>query len=118
MGYIRLIDQDVVDLTNLHRQILYDTSSIGYPKVEVAYKRLKALNPHLEFDPLPLTISEETADEAVKGVDVVIDGLDRFAPRREINKACIERGGALCVQWCPRNVRECEHGHTWEKRLP
>ena len=92
VGYIRLIDQDVVDITNLHRQILYDTESIGYPKVEVAQKRLKALNPNLKFDLLPLTVTEETADEVVKGVDVVIDGLDRFAPRRAINKACIEHG--------------------------
>jgi adenylyltransferase/sulfurtransferase len=101
VGYIRLIDQDVVDITNLHRQILYDTESLGYPKVEVAQKRLKALNPNVEIDPLPLTINEETADKAVNGVDVVIDGLDRFAPRRAINRACIKHdipyiyGGAL-----------------------
>jgi adenylyltransferase/sulfurtransferase len=90
VGYLRLIDQDVVDITNLHRQILYDTDSLGYPKVEVAQKRLKALNPNVEIDPLPLTINEETADEAVKDVDVVIDGLDRFAPRYAINKACVK----------------------------
>ena len=61
VGYIRLIDQDVVDITNLHRQILYDTESIGYPKVEIAQKRLKALNPNVKIDALPLTINEETA---------------------------------------------------------
>jgi adenylyltransferase/sulfurtransferase len=92
VGYIRLIDQDVVDITNLHRQILYDTESLGYPKVEVAQTRLKALNPNVEIDPLPLTINEETADKAVKGVDVVIDGLDRFGPRRAINRACVKYG--------------------------
>jgi adenylyltransferase/sulfurtransferase len=92
VGYIRLIDQDVVDITNLHRQILYDTESLGYPKVEVAQTRLKALNPNVEIDPLPLTINEETADKAVKGVDVVIDGLDRFGPRRAINRACVKHG--------------------------
>ena len=101
VGYLKLIDQDVVDITNLHRQILYDTQSLGYPKVEIAQKRLKALNPNLEIESLPLTINEETADEAVKDVDVVIDGLDRFAPRYAINKACIKYdvpyvyGGAL-----------------------
>lgn len=92
VGYIRLIDQDVVDITNLHRQILYDTESLGYPKVEAAQKRLLALNPNVEVEPLPLTINEETAVEAVKGVDVVIDGLDHFAPRYAINKACVEQG--------------------------
>lgn len=90
VGYIRLIDQDVVDITNLHRQILYDTDSLGYPKVEIAQKRLNALNPNVEIEPFPLTINEETADKAVKDVDVVIDGLDRFGPRRAINRACIK----------------------------
>ena len=92
VGYIRLIDQDVVDITNLHRQILYDTESLGYPKVEAAQKRLQALNPNVEVEPLPLTINEETAVEAVKGVDLVIDGLDHFAPRYAVNKACIDLG--------------------------
>ena len=92
VGYIRLIDQDVVDLTNLHRQILYDTESLGFPKVEVAQKRLKSLNPNIEIESLPLTVNEETADKVVRGVDVVIDGLDRFAPRRAINQACIAQG--------------------------
>lgn len=92
VGFIRLIDQDVVDITNLHRQILYDTHSIGYPKVEVAQKRLKALNPNVEIEALPLTLNEETANEAVKDVDVVIDGLDNFTTRYAINKACIKQG--------------------------
>ncbi len=92
IGYIRLIDQDVIDITNLHRQILYDTDSLGYPKVEIAQKRLKTLNPHIEIDPLTLTVNEETAEEAVKDVDVVIDGLDRFTPRYAINKACVKHG--------------------------
>lgn len=101
VGYIRLIDQDVVDLTNLHRQILYDTLVLGYPKVEAAQKKLEALNPNLEIEPLPLTVNEETADQAVKDVDVVIDGLDHFAPRYAINRACVKHeipyvyGGAL-----------------------
>lgn len=90
VGYLRLIDQDVVDITNLHRQILYDTDSLGYPKVEIAQKRLKALNPNVEIDAMPLTVNEETAYDVVKGVDVVIDGLDHFAPRYAINKACVK----------------------------
>jgi adenylyltransferase/sulfurtransferase len=90
VGYLRLIDQDVVDITNLHRQILYDTDSLGYPKVEIAQKRLNALNPHVEIDAIPLTVNEETADDVVKDVDVVLDGLDHFAPRYAINKACVK----------------------------
>jgi adenylyltransferase/sulfurtransferase len=90
IGYLRLIDQDVVDITNLHRQILYDTDSLGYPKVEIAQRRLTALNPHVEIDAIPLTVNEETADDVVKDVDVVLDGLDHFAPRYAINKACVK----------------------------
>jgi adenylyltransferase/sulfurtransferase len=88
VGYIRIIDQDVVDLTNLHRQYLYDTGSLGFPKVEIAQKRLKALNPNVEVEALPLTVTQDSAEEAVKGVDVVVDALDRFAPRYAINAAC------------------------------
>jgi adenylyltransferase/sulfurtransferase len=91
VGYLRLIDQDVVDLTNLHRQFLYDTDSLGYPKVEIAQKRLEALNPHIEVEASPMTVTRETAVDAVRGVDVVVDGLDHFAPRYAINKACVEQ---------------------------
>ena len=131
IGYIRLIDQDVVDITNLHRQILYDTESVGYPKVEIAQKRLKALNPNVEIEALPLTINEETADKAVNGVDVVIDGLDRFGPRKAINRACLKHdipyiyGGALetygnVSTLIPRKTAclECFTGTLSDKGLP
>lgn len=101
IGYIRIIDHDVVDLTNLHRQYLYDTATLGYPKVEVAQKRLKAINPGIEVEALPLTVTQETADDVVKGVDVVVDALDRLDPRYAINEACVRNkipyiyGGAL-----------------------
>jgi adenylyltransferase/sulfurtransferase len=101
VGHLRITDQDVVDLTNLHRQYLYDTGALGYPKVEVAQKRLKALNPDIEIEALPLTVSRDTAEDVVKGVDVVVDALDRFAPRYAINEACVRNkipyvyGGAL-----------------------
>jgi adenylyltransferase/sulfurtransferase len=90
IGSLTLVDQDVVDLTNLHRQILYETSHVGYPKVEIAQKKLHALNPHLNINALPITINESTASSVVKDVDLVIDGLDRLQPRYAINKACNE----------------------------
>jgi len=92
VGYMRLIDQDVVEITNLHRQFLYDTSNLGHPKVEVAEKRLKSLNPNVEFEPIPFTVNQETAEQAVEDVDVVIDGLDHLAPRYAINRACVKKG--------------------------
>ena len=92
VGYLRLVDQDVVERTNLHRQILFDVDALGYPKVEIAQKKLKALNPNVETESLPLTVNEETADDAVKDVDVVVDGLDHLGPRYAINRACVKRG--------------------------
>lgn len=89
VGYLKIIDQDVIDITNLHRQILYDVASLGYPKVEVAEKKLKAINPSIEIEAETLTINRFTANEAVKGVDIVVDGLDRIEPRYAINEACI-----------------------------
>ena len=92
VGHIRLVDQDVVERSNLHRQILFDTDSLGYPKVEVAQRKLKALNPNVETESLPLTVNEETADDVVKDVDVVVDGLDHLGPRYAINRACVKHG--------------------------
>jgi adenylyltransferase/sulfurtransferase len=91
VGHLRLVDQDVVDITNLQRQILYDTSMLGYPKVEAASRKLEAINPDVTLEPLAISINSETADDAVRGVDVVIDGLDRLEPRYDINRACLTR---------------------------
>lgn len=91
-GYIRLVDRDVVKRSNLHRQYLYDVESIGLSKVEVAYEKLRRLNPNVELDPLPISVNELTAEEAVKGVDFVVDGFDRISPRYAINRACVKLG--------------------------
>jgi adenylyltransferase/sulfurtransferase len=88
VGFIRLVDHDTVDITNLHRQFLYDVDSLDHPKVEVARDRLKSLNPNVEVEPIPLSINSHTAKEVVEGVDVVVDGLDRLAPRYALNEAC------------------------------
>lgn len=88
IGYLRLVDHDFVELSNLQRQPLYDTHSLGEPKVEVAERRLRALNPDVEIEALPLAISRSTAEEVVRDVDLVIDGLDRLAPRYALNEAC------------------------------
>ncbi|MBS7654597.1 HesA/MoeB/ThiF family protein [Candidatus Bathyarchaeota archaeon] len=88
VGHIRLVDQDIVELSNLHRQILYGANFVGYPKVEVAAKRLKELNPHIEVEPLPISINADNAEDIVKGMDVIVDGLDRMTPRYAINRAC------------------------------
>lgn len=88
VGHLRLVDYDVVELSNLQRQHLYSVEFIGYPKVEVAAKRLQELNPSIEIEPLPLALNVDNAEDLVKGMDVVVDGLDRMAPRYVLNRAC------------------------------
>ena len=90
VGHLRIVDRDVVELSNLQRQHLYGVKFLGYPKVEVAAQRLKNLNPHIEVEPLPLSLNANNAEDILRGVDVVVDGLDRMSPRYAINRACIK----------------------------
>jgi len=92
MGFLRLVDRDVVELSNLHRQPIYDIGWLGYPKVEAADTRLKKLNPHVRTELLPTSLNEGNAEEIIEGVDVVVDGLDRIGPRYALNRACVKLG--------------------------
>lgn len=92
VGSIRLVDRDVVELSNLHRQQLYTVDSIGFPKVEIATKRLRGLNPFIEITPMPFSIHEGNIHDLIGGADVVVDGLDAVKPRRIINRACQDLG--------------------------
>ena len=92
VGYLRIVDRDVVELTNLHRQHLYGVDDVGYPKVEAAAKRLQNLNPYITIEPLPLSVNQTNAENIVRGMDVVVDGLDSMAARYAINRACTKLG--------------------------
>jgi molybdopterin/thiamine biosynthesis adenylyltransferase len=92
VGHLRIVDRDVVELDNLHRQHLYGIDEVGYPKVEAAAKRLQNLNPYITVEPLPLSINEANAEDIVEGMDVVVDGLDSMAARYAINRACVKLG--------------------------
>jgi len=92
VGHLRLVDQDVVELSNLHRQLLYGAKYVGYPKVEVAAKRLRELNPNIKVEPLPISVNAGNAEKIVRGMDVIVDGLDRMTPRYAINRACQKLG--------------------------
>ncbi len=61
---------------------------MGYPKVEVAAERLHELNPSIEIEPLPLALNKDNAEDLVKGMDIIVDGLDRMTPRYILNRAC------------------------------
>jgi adenylyltransferase/sulfurtransferase len=91
-GKIRIIDRDIVELSNIQRQTVYNTTDIGEPKVEAAATNLKMVNPNVEFDPICISIREENAIELLQGSDIILDGLDSFRARRAVNRASITLG--------------------------
>jgi len=92
VGHLRLIDHDVVEMSNLQRQHIYSVKYFGYSKVEAAAIRLKELNPNIEVEPLPLSVNQHNIESIIKGVDVVIDGLDRMSTRYLVNRSCQKLG--------------------------
>jgi len=91
-GKIRIIDRDIVELSNIQRQTVYNTQDIGEPKVEAASANLQMLNPNVEFDPLCVSIREDNAVDLLKGTDIILDGLDSFKARRAVNRASFDMG--------------------------
>ncbi len=92
LGRIGIVDGDVVEVSNLHRQILHDTPSIGTGKTASARVRLKALNPEVEVVEFPHRVDSSNALEILQGWDVVVDGSDNFPTRYLINDACVLLG--------------------------
>ncbi|MFX0077742.1 MAG: ThiF family adenylyltransferase [Candidatus Hermodarchaeota archaeon] len=88
VDHLRIVDSDVVDATNLQRQFLYREKDIGKQKVHLAARRLRPLNPEVTIEPIEVQLTKDTVDDLVKDMDVIIDGLDRFAPRYILNDAC------------------------------
>lgn len=89
VGKLTLIDDDLVDLSNLQRQVLFDTTSIGAPKTEAALQRLQALNPEIALQAHRLRLDAENAADLVSGQDLVLDGSDSYATRAVVNAACV-----------------------------
>jgi molybdopterin/thiamine biosynthesis adenylyltransferase len=104
VGELTLVDQDTVEMNNLHRQILYSLQDIRYPKVEAAARRIALINPEVKVNPIPDNLEDENAAEILDGVDCVVDGLDNMQTRYTINRYCVERkipfifGGAIGME--------------------
>ena len=92
VGHLGLIDPDVVDVTNLQRQVLYRTPDLGRRKVDVARETLLALNPHLDIAAHPIRFSADNAATLLNGCDLVLDGADNFPTRYLVNDACVLAG--------------------------
>jgi sulfur-carrier protein adenylyltransferase/sulfurtransferase len=89
VGCIGIADHDVLDLSNLQRQVLYSVQDIGEPKALAARRKLEGLNPLISFKTHVSKISSKNALEIIRGYDVVVDGTDNFATRYLLNDACI-----------------------------
>ena len=86
---IALVDGDVVDLTNLQRQILHTTERVGMPKVQSGQATLHAINPEVQVTPIARRVDAEALDALVQHATIVLDCSDNFATRHAINRACV-----------------------------
>ncbi len=92
VGTIGLVDFDVVDATNLQRQIVHGTAAVGHSKLASAEARLKDLNPHTHVELFDTRLTSENALEILRDFDVVLDGTDNFPTRYLVNDACVMLG--------------------------
>ena len=89
VGFLRIVDRDIVSITDLHRQPLYSRRDVDKPKVEAARERLLEINPGIEVEAVPAPVTPDNVDDIVSDVDVVIDGLDNMMARYIINRAVV-----------------------------
>jgi molybdopterin/thiamine biosynthesis adenylyltransferase/rhodanese-related sulfurtransferase len=89
VGKLGIVDFDVVDVTNLQRQVTFTTADIGRPKLDAAKDRLAGLNPKIQIDTYPTRLTSDNALDLFKDYDIVVDGTDNFPTRYLVNDACI-----------------------------
>ena len=92
VGTLGLVDFDVVDVTNLQRQLLHGTADVGRPKLDSARDRIGDVNPHVEVETFEARLTSANALEIIRGFDIVVDGTDNFATRYLVNDACVLLG--------------------------
>jgi molybdopterin/thiamine biosynthesis adenylyltransferase/rhodanese-related sulfurtransferase/molybdopterin converting factor small subunit len=92
VGTIGIVDFDVVDLTNLQRQIVHGTATLGTPKLESAKARLTDLNPNVNVETYEARLTSENALDIIREYDIVVDGTDNFPTRYLVNDACVLLG--------------------------
>jgi adenylyltransferase/sulfurtransferase len=91
IGKLRMVDNDVVALENLNRQILHWDDDIGKKKLESAAEKLRKMNPNVELEVIPETINEATVDNLVGDFDVIVDAMDNFPARYVLNKTALKK---------------------------
>jgi molybdopterin-synthase adenylyltransferase len=95
VGRLGIVDDDIVSLSNLQRQVIHSTERVGMPKTESAAIAVKSLNPHVEVDRLQLRISPGNALELIADYDLIVDGSDNFPTRYLLSDACFLRAKTL-----------------------
>jgi molybdopterin/thiamine biosynthesis adenylyltransferase len=90
VGHLRLVDQDTVEQTNLHRQLLYTLTDLKYPKVETAAKKIHQINPQTKIESIPENANRNNIEQIVKDMDCIVDGLDNMKTRYLLNRACVK----------------------------
>lgn len=90
VGKIGIVDFDIIELHNVHRQILYTEQEIGLPKATMASKALQKLNPHIEYIAFEEKITTENCEKIIAQFDIVVDGSDNFATRYLVNDCCVK----------------------------
>jgi molybdopterin/thiamine biosynthesis adenylyltransferase len=104
VGTMRLVDQDTVELNNLHRQVLYNLTDLRYPKVEAAAQHIKDINPETRVEPMAENLDSDNVSALLADSDCVVDGLDNMHTRYLINRYCVEKstpfifGGAIGME--------------------
>jgi sulfur-carrier protein adenylyltransferase/sulfurtransferase len=89
VGTLGIVEFDLVDESNLQRQVLHGTPDVGRPKIESAAERIREINPHVAVEPHPVRLASANALEILGGYDVVVDGSDNFPTRYLVNDACV-----------------------------
>src|SRR4051812_2319565 len=102
VGHLGVVDEDAVELSNLHRQPLHFTPDVGLGKAVNAAVKLSALNPETVVDPYPVRLEEMNAEAIVTGADLVVDCSDTFATRYLVNDACCAQAIPLVEAGGPR----------------
>jgi len=123
VGTLGIVDFDVVDFTNLQRQILHATRDVGRPKLESAKERLEALNPGVKVETHEAKLTSENALEIVERYDVIVDGTDNFPTRYLVNDACVLLGkpnvyGSIFRFEGQASVFDAQHGPCYRCLYP
>ncbi len=123
IGTLGIMDDDVVSESNLQRQILYDTVSLGLPKAEIARRKLELLNPACRITAMNRRLTPENAGDIIPDYDVIVDATDNLSSRYVINDACVKYGkpfvyGSICEFEGQVSVFNYQEGPTYRDLYP